>query len=481
MSKRENIKRLVKIQLLQYRSVFYAFVGLSVVFTIIFALSIADVHFHPQGNTVWDIYSGLGIQGMVLGVLFVLFVGSYNLLSKDELSMFPGTVLSRYYSTVLVYHFMILVFVLEAVLMYLILGSLLLLATNLWQELVPYGLFNWEYLWKGSLILLARCLAVYAFGLFWHALTERFRAWLIIYLAVCGCIVFLILVEPETVLGLTQAYMGNSCLFVPYLLLLFGTWALFLLLSWILAQTVHSWRRADKTRLICSFIIIQACMLGFNFGTFVSFDSHSDSFDLREFQELTDHQASSLVDVSRVAKEEREALGGLILRWETPSGRDDAYMSSFFCSVSEARECGLDFDESGIDENHVMVLLGSQDLKYNGQDVGEKIIQSCENAIVLKQSEYYEYEYGQEESDEVLEEDDMESELPENEYYYQVTLSEKPVIVINEAFGNLRRFLSDTSLGTGRSWEVETEGIASRLRMVVIYPDAWNLQLNEEE
>lgn len=106
-------------------------------------------------------------------------------------------------------------------------------------------------------------------------------------------------------------------------------------------------------------------------------------------------------------------------------------------------------------------------MKYNGQDVGEKIIQSCENAIVLKQSV-------QVESDEEMEE--------EGEYCYQVTLSEKPVIVMNEVFGNLRRFMSDTSLGTGRSWEVDIDGgISNTLRMVVIYPDAWNLQLNEEE
>lgn len=291
MSKRENIKRLVKIQLIQYRSIFYVFIGFLVVFTVIFALSIADVHFHPNGNTVWDIYSGLGIQGMVLGVMYALFLGSYNILSKDELSMFPGTVLSKYYSTVLVYHFIILAFVLEAVLMYLILGGLLLLATNQWQELIPYGLFNGEYLWKGSLILLARCLAVYAFGLLWYALLERFRAW-IIYLAAGGCICAVMLVNPEPVFQLARAYAGENSSFTSYLLLLFGTWALFLLLSWILAQTVHSWKRADKKRLISAFVILQACMLGISFISFSASYSHSDSFDLREFQELTDHRAS---------------------------------------------------------------------------------------------------------------------------------------------------------------------------------------------
>ena len=146
-------------------------------------------------------------------------------------------------------------------------------------------------------------------------------------------------------------------------------------------------------------------------------------------------------------------------------------LSAFFCSVSEAKKYGLNFDESGIDENHVMVLLGSLDLKYNGQDVGEKAIQSCENAIVLKQ-------YEQEESDEISEENDMEFS---ESWYYQVSLSETPVIVMNEAFGNFRRFLSDTTLGKGRSREVEIDGIIGGLRRVVIYPDTWNLQISEEE
>lgn len=476
MNKRENIKRLMKIQLIQHRSLFYAFIGLLVFYTIILAIGIADVHFHPENNLIWNIYSGRGIQSMVLAVTFGLFIVSYNLLSKDEISMFPGSVLSKYYSTVLAYHFMILCFILEAILMYLILGALLMLAVHQWQELIPYSVFSWEYLWKGSLILLGRCLAVYAFGLFWYALIEqfRFRVWPILYLAVGGCIVLLIFVEPEMMLHLVQAYSGNSLSFTPYLFLLFGTWALCLLLSWILARKVRYWKRVEKTHLISAFIAVWACALVISIGIRSGY-SYSDTFDLREFQELTDHQASSLVDVSMMAEGERRELEDLPLRWETPSKEDDTwiYLSSFFCSVSEAKEYGLDFDESGIDENHIMILLGSQDLKYQGQDLGEKILQSCENAIVLKQ-----YEEEEEEGEEISEEANYELA---SGYYYQVSLTEKPVVVMNEGFGDFRRFLSDTTLDNGRPWTIEAEGMTSRLRRVVIYPDEWNLQIGEEE
>lgn len=475
MNKRENIKRLVKIQLIQYRSLLYLGIGFPIIFTIIFALSIADVHFHPQENTIWDIYSGIGIEGMVMGVLFGLFLGSYNLLSKDELSMFPGTVLLKYYSTVLVYHLMILAFVLEAVLMYFILDGLLVIAVHQWQELIPYGLFSWEYLWKGSLILLARCLAVYAFGLLWYALIERFRTW-VICLAFVGCVGLLILVKPEAVAWLIQMYAGDDISFASYLILLLGTWVLCLFLSWVLAQEVHSWKRADKKRLISAFVILQAGLLGFGFVSFfdsIEHYSYRDEFTLEEFQQLTDHQASSLVDVSRMSKEEREDViefGDFIMSWKTPSEECETGIMNVFCSVSKAQKAGLDFDESGIDENHVMVLLGTQDLKYDGQDVGEKAIQSCENAIVLKQHE-------QEEIDETSEEEDMELH---RSYSCQVSLSEKPVIVMNEAFGNLRRFLSDTTLGNGKPWDMG-EGVIRGLRGVVIYPDTWNLQVSEEE
>ncbi len=468
----ENVKRLTGVQLLQYRSVFYVLLGGIIFFVTLFSVDIASIHFLPEEGRIWEIYSNHNMMGtLFLFMIFLLFFGSYNLLSKDEISMFPGTVTSRYYSTVLIFHILIFTMTLACMLMYLLMGGVISIFTSVWPDLIPYGILEWSYLWRSLLMILARGLAAYGASVLWFALIERFRAWRV-YLVSAICLLAIVLSynrgysrEIKKVLGL---YLGTEGSFGTYMLLLFGTWAAGLFLSWLITRSVHCWKRTDKKRLVACMLVVYAMLIATIGGTRAQ-NGYSYTLELKDFQKRTEHRSASLVDVSALPEEERESLNDLYMGWKVPSGSRyaDVFMS-LICSVSAAKDAGLDFDASGIDENHVMVLMGSQGLLYNGRDLGKELIRSCEDSIRLEwveDEEWLEEEMGEEQS------------LPG---VYQVELDKNPVVLLNEALGSQRRYLPNTTLDDYDDMTLNVDGVTGRLLRVVICPDEWHLEPEEE-
>ncbi|MDO4166496.1 MAG: hypothetical protein Q4D32_03730 [Eubacteriales bacterium] len=473
-----NIRNLTKILLMQHRIHIYSIVG---IITWISAWNVCSstIAMAADDAIPWCIYSSNSSMMVLIIAGIALVFGSYNILSRDEISMFPGTVMSRYYSTILTYHIMIMILVLTSIWSYLIQGVSLLVVSHINKEIIPGSLFNIHYLCYGVVRYLALLLAIHGISTLWCTLLERFRP-IIIYAIGVICVGAVIVLMYTGYIGgvvreLVYLYNGEKYSLGMLVTVFLLIWVVCMLLSWWLAKSVKAWGKSDRKRAVISFVFLYGFLMTSIFGVMFGHDGYDYTVDLAEFEQLTDHHIETTVDVSALPEEERSNLGDYMMRWLYINDADDKAFStedvfaSVVCTASQAKEYGLSFDESKLDQDHIILLLGSQSLTYDGKDLGEDILNACKDSVALVQDTY----------DGEDQEVDPEGEI-DSDYYYQVEIPTRTLIVLNESYGDQKAFMKNTTLGRYEHYNTRYSGTESLLR-VVICPDEWGIDLNNAE
>ena len=177
----ENIKRLLKIQLLQNRRFYLAGILLQFGCT---AFDIVWDFWEMRKGDVLRFYE-IGNMSAIGTLLFFGFLclQTYNSFYNEKISMYPGTRQSRYFSRVILDHLvMVWDVVYMAVLYFLVAGVYQVIHQFIPKVRVEY-LFSWKYLFAGCIQLLFWGMMVYGVIM----LTYNLMAWLGVrsYIFVC--------------------------------------------------------------------------------------------------------------------------------------------------------------------------------------------------------------------------------------------------------------------------------------------------------
>lgn len=481
--------RTMRIVLLQYRIGLYIMVLLSAIIVPLRSLlqSYIEISGYHYVVTPWYVYMCGGIK-MLLAVMAVIMVGNYNILSRDEISMYPGNVISRYGGTVLACHIMIVVSVLASIVGYLLQGILLTVVSYLWNSAVLGNAFSLSYLCLGAVRYLGLLLAIYAIETFWFVLTERFNLILcyVFFLVLAVGLSFLAvkgIINDELQICI-DFFEGRGCSFTALIAVLFGGWAILMILSFCLAASVKVWKATDRKRLGFVVVLFYGVIIGamwLNFG-FEGRAGYSYSMDPSVFQKEVHRQMEVVADVSAWEEKNTSLLSGYEMFVKYPEKQNSSdYRSEVFasvcCSASEAKSYGLSFDESKLDKDHVILLLGTRNFTFAGRDLGEDALQAYQQSCKLVPyggpAEWY-LEYLEEHPEDKTEEE------YEPDYHYETEISDSPMTLLNGFYGNLSMYMDDTTLyEEGDYWENPTNVIGAMLR-IVIYPDEWDRDMVQE-
>ncbi len=482
--------RTMRIVLFQYRIGLYSMILLSVIIVPLWNLLQAyiEVSGHRYVVVPWCIYICGGIKILLAIIAVFMAASSYNILSRDEISMYPGNVISRYSGTVLAFHFMIVVSVLASIVGYLLQGMLLAVASHLWGDSAVLGnAFCLSYLCYGSIRYLGLLLAIYAIGVFWFVLTERFHLILCYFSLMALVVVLVVLAVRGRIRGKLQILIdflkGQGFSYTALIAVLFGVWVILMALSFCLAATVKVWKASDKKRLGLAVALGYFVIFG---GLWIYLtgerEGYSYSMDPTIFQKESHQQVEVVADVSAWEEKDTSLLSGYRMAVKYPEKQNSSdYQSEVFasicCSASEAKSYGLSFDESKLDQDHVILLLGTRNFTFAGKDLGEDALQAYQQSCKLVSyggpAEWY-LEYLEEHPE------DKPEEEYEPDYHYETEVSGSPMTLLNGMYGNLSMYMDDMTLyEEGDYWEDHTNAIGAMLR-IVIYPDEWDREMVQE-
>ena len=481
--------RSMRIVLLQYRIGLYYMILLSVIIVPLWSLLQAYIEISGYHYVVvpWCIYICGGIKIPLAIIAIFVTVSSYNILSRDEISMYPGNVISRYGGTVLAFHIMIVMSVLASMVGYLLQGILLTVVSHLWDSAVLGNAFSLSYLWLGAVRYLGLLLAIYAIGVFWFILTERFHL-ILCYLSLMALAVILVILAVRgRISGKLQIiidfFQGQGYSYTALVAVLFGGWAILMILSFCLAASVKVWKASDKKRLGLAVALDYFVIFG---GLWIYFagerEGYSYSMDPTIFQKESHQQVEVVADVSAWEEKDTSLLSGYRMAVKYPRKQNSSdYQSEVFasicCSASEGKSYGLSFDESKLDQDHVILLLGTRNFTFAGKDLGEDALQAYQQSCKLVSyggpAEWY-LEYLEEHPE------DKPEEEYEPDYHYETEVSGSPMTLLNGMYGNLSMYMDDTTLyEEGDTWGDYTNAIGALLR-IVIYPDEWDQEMMQE-
>lgn len=480
--KQENIwsamLRSMRIVLLQYRIGLYYMILLSVI--IVPLWNLLQVYIEISGYSApWCIHFCGGIK-ILLAVIAAFMVCNYNILSRDEISMYPGNVISRYGGTVLAFHIMIVVSVLASIVGYLLQGLVLTAASHLWDSAVLGNAFSLSYLWLGAVRYLGLLLAIYAIEMFWFVLTERFNI-IVCYVSLLVLWIGLVILAVRGSISgklqfLRNFFRGQGYSYTALIAVLFGVWAILMALSFFLAATVKVWKAADRKRLAMVICLVYFALMG---GVWLSFggrEGYEYSMDPVIFQKESQQQREVVADVSAWEEKDIDLLSGYDMsvkyreNGEKSSGFQGGVFAGIRCSASEAKSYGLSFDESKLDQDHVILLLGSRNLSFAGKDLGEGAVQAYQRSCKLVKNAM----------DEKYQEENPEEEF-EPDYSYQTEITNSPLILLNTLYGNLGMYMDDTTLyEEGGFWGIYSNVVTELLLRIVIYPDEWDQEMVQE-
>lgn len=464
----------MEIVLIQYRFIIYFLILFSVI--IVPLCNIIQIYIEISGDpSPWYLHicGGMKIELAVM-VVFMMAAG-YNILSRDEINMYPGNAITRFGGTVLAFHIVILASVLASVAGYLLQGILLSGISRICDRIILGNSLNLSYLWRGAVRYLGLLLAIYAVEVFWFVLTER------LHLIVCYFSV-LLLAAAILILGirtnrmqiLRDFFLGKGYSYSDLLAVLFVIWIVFLLLSYCLAAKSKFWKATDKKRLGAVVFLAYLAFIGGAWIGFTGRDGYVYNMDPAVFQKESHQQAEVVADISAWEEKDPTLLPvyEMSVKYRENAEKSTTFQSDVFasvsCSASEAKQYGLSFDETKLDQDHIILLLGTRNLTFAGKDLGEDALQAFKRSTKLVKNKMDESQ-----------EDDSEGEF-EPKYSYQTEITSSPIILLNGLYGNLSMYLEDTALYEDADFWGTFNDVTDFMLRIVIYPDEWKRETAQE-
>ncbi len=383
----ENIKRLLKIQLMQNYRFYFAVVLLQ------FGCIVCDIVLDFTGMR-----KGGGLRFYEIGHMSVigtlLFFGflclqTYNSFCNDKISMYPGTRQSRYFSRVILDHLVMAGYVAYMAVLYFVVAGVYQVIHQIIPTVRTEYLFSWKYLFAGCIQLLFWGMMVYGSVM----LIYNFMAWLGVrsYILVC------IILFGIAVFGMT----GVQRIYLPFvfhqypkiasgmqvLALEILIWAVALIFSSLLillSRKQFGILRMAPTILVGTMLIF-SIGLGWkitNVQVVADNDEYGGWYEGRRDLEDRGYQNMQYRDFvlaypenTRMKFFENYSSGNFILF----EGDNENYRYAItpfvtVCSADEMKQRDSSFDETQVTKDAFVLRLAGSKVEYNGRPLYQKIL-----------------------------------------------------------------------------------------------------------
>lgn len=374
-----GLVRLIKLQFLQKRFFYLGLLLMEfgyVIFGVITNLRKrvsfgAGIHFSDMSN--------MPQLGIVI-VLVFLCLGSYNAADNEQISMYPGTRKTKYFSRVILDILFLFCFIVWLVVLYFASYGIYQIIHLILPDVNLLYFFSWKYLFQGCTWFFA--LSVMMYGLIQLAYTIMYCLGRTGYLIVWGVLLFVCVLSagmlPPVYHLLTKplSWMGAVSVYV-----LAG------ILSVMVSSSIVLWKKKPLRMFYGSTVLLLATAVIFEFGLKLAIE-YQDLEQLYDTAEETNPNVQKIFKEFEILWKEGDRMEFLNrLDWILPEkGEVDSFDNRLYpqieiCSVSDVKtQTENVYDQSRVSREKFVLRLEAVDGTYNGKPVYQEILEN----IVLK-------------------------------------------------------------------------------------------------
>jgi len=291
-----NIKALIKIQLKQNKNAFMIFIGI-----------IGAITFDSNLNLIFDknvnssLFTNVGGSGpfLIIGFCMLFAIMSINILTNQNISMYPGTSISRFISRILSDNIMILAIIIFTFLLYCIEYPILLAIKGGGADISTIFSFDIEYAFISMIYVLSYYLMAYGIFVFIYALATKLgvKKTIISYTGFLGLFVMLIKYNIISLFGIFDYFRDEKSIGI-FVLKTWSIWIFTLLLAFLIAKSFKIMKEESSNAKLIMLPVGFVIIMIFAFSIRSNVGATSESYTaVSKFQQLkeTDIYKETLV------------------------------------------------------------------------------------------------------------------------------------------------------------------------------------------
>ncbi|MDE5779049.1 MAG: hypothetical protein K2I10_11170 [Lachnospiraceae bacterium] len=392
----ENVKKNYRILMKQLGGMMAGSIGVPVALGIV---SLFTHIFSKPADELSSVVKFSHINGYVmLTVTIYLMLTTVNILSKAEISMYPGTVKTRMTAKLLFDFTQLSGVFLGLVLSNGLMLSVLRAVAGQNKGMVSCVLFDWKTMLIRSAVSLAYCMCIYCIGVLISVMSAKLNdhVFYIVYIVIM--VIWLILCATFQVQYIISPVMDFYCAdgrgFIAILAKTLATSLVCLVVSYLIAGTIHSWKEHSKTRVGFSGAFLYIVFFGIINSLVFSYNEYEKMKDVAEADGV---QASLEKDIAenKVIVKDRVITPGEIdvsklssSAVEVPTGLSllDRGYSVGWCDYDMAKEIGLIPEDYDLEKGSLLVRTVAVNTEYAGKSLWTAYVENA--CLDILDSEY---------------------------------------------------------------------------------------------
>lgn len=394
----ENVKKNYRILMKQSGGIMAGYIGVPV------ALGIVSLFTHIFAKPADELSSVVKfsyINGYVmLSVTIYLMLMTVNILSKAEISMYPGTVKTRMTAKLLFDFTQLSGVFLGLVISNGLMLSVLRVLAGQNKGMVSCVLFDWKTMLIRSAVSLAYCMCIYCIGVLISVMSAKLNdcVFCIVYIVIMFIwIIFCATFQVQHIISpVMDFYCADGMGFIAILAKTLVTSLVCLVVSYLIAGTIHSWKEHSKTRVGFSGAFLYIIF----FGTIISLVFGNDGYEImKDVAEADSVQASLEKDIAenKVIVKDRVITPGEIDVSKLSSSAEEVVQptgSSLFdmdysvgwCDYDMAKERGLIPEDYALEKGSLLVRTVAVNTEYAGMSLWTEYVENA--CLDILDSEY---------------------------------------------------------------------------------------------
>lgn len=367
----KNIKKLVKLQLKQkLQLLLFVVVMLS-----IFCISSIYNFFNTLGESGNNFILDINGNNLIISILFIPFLSllSTNILSNNEIKMYPGTIRTRYISRLITDHICIVLSYFVILSINIVLDLIAVIAKLFGKPLNISGLFDIKYWIMGFVIYVSLGFMVYMCIAFINTVFSKIPALGIIAIALFVYMLFKnkIFDFNEFIYNVKTFYFSPNIGIGTIAIRALITWFVFLIFGYLLTFVIKSWDDEFPQFKIMVTWIIELFIFTIT-ATNIYFESSNETSEPIDYStDKYSYTKEYYMDIPKDVSTNELQLDYDIEKYDYP-----IYVASF--SYNEAVKYGLIDKSIEIPDGKMFVRLYSPKILVNNKEINKNLLDSIE-------------------------------------------------------------------------------------------------------
>jgi len=374
-----NVKRIVLIRLLQCKMLY---IGIILFFVLAVILDLFLFFMAYKENIGYPVIYKMGDISFYTALLLVaLFVfRSYNILSDDKISMYPGTVTGRFCARLCSDYLIILGFTLIYGGFYAANSIVLHLLTGREPNLNVRNTFSIPYLLTGMLQMFCGCLFLYSLLVLCYTFFSKIKTITSTVLTIVSILLanWLISMEKLNLYEIGDLLTGKKLTLGSYLAFLLAVWGICTILSFLITCTVESYKKQ-------SYYLLWLVLTGISIGgsTCIKMQQSTSFYEYGDFPKKQCSFQKKELRKDFIFRFEDVEQGSQIINRIIEEGiaqKEEMYHLPVYdvpvLTVKEAKEKGYLEHNFSLAENQMLFCIAASEISYRNQYLYENMINS---------------------------------------------------------------------------------------------------------